>query len=1019
MNSTYKLITVFLVGIGCLLGMGPWAHAGTSLKGKLEIQHEDNFKDPSKSRYRYFLRDSSGTRHELQFKKNIPHNSGRSIKSGSQIRATGTRSGNILSLDSGTSATNLEVLAAPAPGLQSLGAQNTAVFLINFQDYTNQPWTVAQWNSFMFGTTSPLNSYYLEASYQQTWFTGNVFGWYTLPMNSTDPCDTGKIRTLADAAATAAGVNLSAYSRFVYAIPKSSCGAGGLSSVGGVPSHSYIFASFELRVVAHELGHALGLHHSPAIDCDISPVGNTCNYWEYGDTMDIMGGSAGHFNAFQKENLGWLNYSVSPPITTVQVSGSYSIDPLETVGTRPKALKILKSTDPTTGAKTWYYLEYRQPIGADYGFSTSPSYYPQNLFGGVIVHTGIESDTWSSRMLDMTPGSIQDTFPRADLQDPALTVGQVYSDPAAGMSIAVTSANSTSATVNVTFGTSSSCTRSRPLVTVSPANQTVAAGSNTTFTVTVTNQDSSSCGASTFNLMASNLQNYLNLSFSPSSLALSPGASATTTLTASPKGTSSASMDIIIRAISNSGTPITGSASASLNLGTGGVLCVQNKAFVVVTPDGQGALAGSTLSYTAFVTSRDSSSCPARSYSLQVRFPYGSGLSGTITPSISLNPGATGSVPFTVTSSSSAPTQHNSCTVSVNSSAVDSSYANFSHYVGTIITSCNHTPYAVLLPSLQAAAAGSTLTYTMNVWNSDRSSCGPSTFNLSASVPSGFSASFASNSISLAPGAWTSVPLNVTSPTTAPIDLYTINATASVVGGYGTTTASATYVALGSSQPPTTSCTRANPTLSLSPATATSVAPGTSVTYNVVVTNNDSNACTSSIFNLTSLLPAGFSGSFASSSLTIGPGGSASTTLAVTSPTTATAGSYNLSVKAVNGAATNYTNSATATYSVSTASALSATVSTDKAIYTKSSTAIVTANVSSGGALLAGVSVTFTITKPNGSVVSQSVVTDTRGKAILSFTIGKGKNQVGTYQVRISVSASGQSTSATTSFNVQ
>ena len=91
--------------------------------------------------------------------------------------------------------------------------------------------------------------------------------------------------------------------------------------------------------------------------------------------------AAGHFNAFQKERLGWLDYGLSPPITTVETNGLYTIEPLETGGTGPKAMAILKSTDPMTGQQTWYYLEYRQALGSD-SFLAGNS----NMLNGIVVH---------------------------------------------------------------------------------------------------------------------------------------------------------------------------------------------------------------------------------------------------------------------------------------------------------------------------------------------------------------------------------------------------------------------------------------------------------------------------------------------------------------------------------------------------------------------------------------------------------------------------------------------------------
>ena len=68
------------------------------------------------------------------------------------------------------------------------------------------------------------------------------------------------------------------------------------------------------------MGHNFGLYHSHSLDCgSVALAGSGCAVDEYGDVFDMMGGGndTPHFNAFQKEQLGWLNAGVSPPLTTV------------------------------------------------------------------------------------------------------------------------------------------------------------------------------------------------------------------------------------------------------------------------------------------------------------------------------------------------------------------------------------------------------------------------------------------------------------------------------------------------------------------------------------------------------------------------------------------------------------------------------------------------------------------------------------------------------------------------------
>src|SRR4029078_12179063 len=102
---------------------------------------------------------------------------------------------------------------------------------------------------------------------------------------------------------------------------------------------------------------------------------------------DMMGwGNGTHFNAFQKERLGWLNYGSSPPITTITSSGTYNIPAFETKGNgEAKALKVLKATNPD-GSKDYYYLEFRQPIGFDVPLGSCGN--SCDFTRGILIHTG-------------------------------------------------------------------------------------------------------------------------------------------------------------------------------------------------------------------------------------------------------------------------------------------------------------------------------------------------------------------------------------------------------------------------------------------------------------------------------------------------------------------------------------------------------------------------------------------------------------------------------------------------------
>jgi hypothetical protein len=408
------------------------------MDGELEILHEDRAQG---SRFVYKLK-AFGLDYSLNFRQNPPTH----LSSGVRVRVRGVRVNTALALDSGASVQAAAAAIAP----NTFGQQNTLVILVNFRNNAAQPYdTTAAAN--VFNTTS---NFFLENSYQQTYLSTTIKGWYTIDMDApyvvtntdgtkTYHCDYSSISSKADAAATANGVTLANYKRKVYAFPQAGgCTWWGLGSVGGNPSRAWINGSLQLRVAAHELGHNLGLWHSHSLDCGAAVIGGTCTSSDYGDVLDVMGSSSYHFNAFQKERLGWLNYGASPPITSAITNGSYPIYPIETLGNNPKAVKILKSTNASTGKSAYYYAECRQPIGFDAGLSSNA-----NVLNGLVIHTGDEASGNSSYLLDMTPGT-------TSWNDPALVTGLSFTDPASGVTLTseVPCSNTLNGNIGVTIG---------------------------------------------------------------------------------------------------------------------------------------------------------------------------------------------------------------------------------------------------------------------------------------------------------------------------------------------------------------------------------------------------------------------------------------------------------------------------------------------------------------------------------------------------------------------------------------
>jgi len=520
-------------------------------EGELEVQVEDGM---SSAKLHHFLKTAS-ERLELHFAGIPPMN----LLTGSIVRVRGVRVGNALALASGTSTTSSSLQTIAAATLPStFGAFNTLVIMVNFQDNpTYKPYTSADVQNVVFSQTS---NWDMENSFQHTSLTGNVAGWYTIGVASTS-CDTGTIKAEAQAAAQAAGHNLASYSRFIYLMSKNSgCSSWwGLATIGG--SDVWINGEYQFtkHVVAHEMGHNFGLYHAHTDACGAPVLCSSGTFSEYGDWIDDMGTPSytqdGHFNSFQKERLGWLNSGTQPSITTVTSSGTYLIGPYEAQNSNPKALKILQSN--TSSGSNYYYVEFRQAMGAD-SFLSGHS----DILGGVVVHLASPSNSNSSELLDMTPTS------PSSFSHPALLLGKSYVDSTAGVTIKPTAVGSTGATVVVTLATAT-CIRANPTLTLSPSqSQWVKSGTTASFTLTLIDKDSSSCGSSSFNVRAS-VPSGWSSSLGSSMLTLSPGGSGATTLhVTSPIGTANGFYSVGVTASDASATQYTASASATYVVST-------------------------------------------------------------------------------------------------------------------------------------------------------------------------------------------------------------------------------------------------------------------------------------------------------------------------------------------------------------------------------------------------------------------------------------------------------------------
>jgi hypothetical protein len=158
----------------------PFVEQDADEEGDLEVLHVDHV-DHVNDYYWFRLRTAKG-RLSLAFTDAAPD-----LPTGTRIRARGMKIGKTLALaQAGATQVAPAVLIDPnAPMAGTLGAQKTLVMMVTFADAPSQPFTAASAGSVVFGNAS---SFDYAASYQQTWPTGDVAGWFTIATSSA-ACD--------------------------------------------------------------------------------------------------------------------------------------------------------------------------------------------------------------------------------------------------------------------------------------------------------------------------------------------------------------------------------------------------------------------------------------------------------------------------------------------------------------------------------------------------------------------------------------------------------------------------------------------------------------------------------------------------------------------------------------------------------------------------------------------------------------------------------------------------------------
>jgi hypothetical protein len=307
-------------------------------------------------------------------------------------------------------------LAAADEPFSASGTRTVAVILFNFAGDRREPYTVEQARRVLFTGAASVNTYFREASFGQTGISGDVFGWFTIPERAVD-CRFGQWGRAAQALAALSGADLDAYQHRVLVFPHvPECSWTGMAELPG--SAAWINGELTVRIVGHELGHNLGVHHASGLRCSQNgvpvAVGGNCWLAEYGDPFDIMGRGERHTSNWNKARLGWLGGSNRLDVTT---SGTHALAAQEALTSDVQLLRIPR------GDGLYYHVELRQPFGSFFdNFAIADP-----AVRGVTVRLAPDyANTAQSQLIDTTPTT--QTF-----EDAPLTVGRTFADPQHGI----------------------------------------------------------------------------------------------------------------------------------------------------------------------------------------------------------------------------------------------------------------------------------------------------------------------------------------------------------------------------------------------------------------------------------------------------------------------------------------------------------------------------------------------------------------------------------------------------------
>ncbi len=465
-------------------------------------------------------------------------------------------------------------------GINTSGVNKLAVIMVNFKnddsDVTDN-FTKQQLETIYFSAPNSVANYINDATMGNVTIQGDindVYGWIDLPgYTRRDVCDIYEeteaakgfkkaINDLVKPIATSRGKTFADYNIRAYVFPsiddQETVGPycnwnaitygipgdnivqpihflngdyDGLNSFDHGPLDGASAIKFYSGILAHEVGHSLGLSHAHAFLCGSKQISSfgSCTLYRYGDRFDLIGGAwdyHSHTNVKNKILLGWLPSTNKKTITT---SGTYTL--YSGSKNRSNQVQTLIIDRPTDGGN--YYLDYKSKNNGDGGGPTS-------LYEGALLRIsdlnppamtnegGGISDEWRTKQTYLIDVDKTDSSGRGGLLNTTFKDNMTFSDTRNDVTIKQLSHDTESVTLSVIIGPPP-CEKLDPSLIIAEPALSGSMGEKVRYSITIKNNNSSTCPDATFDLNSVPPEDWTAI-FGRTSVTLASGAQTTVVL---------------------------------------------------------------------------------------------------------------------------------------------------------------------------------------------------------------------------------------------------------------------------------------------------------------------------------------------------------------------------------------------------------------------------------------------------------------------------------------------------------